>query len=44
MVAATARQRWLVGTENQIIELGVDGFLGCMEKAEGIYFGFLVWF
>jgi hypothetical protein len=35
MVAATARQRWLVGMENQIIELGVDGFLGCMEKAEG---------
>jgi hypothetical protein len=44
MVAATARQRWLVGMENQIIELGIDEFLGCMEKAEGISFGFLVWF
>jgi hypothetical protein len=44
MVAATARQRWLVGMENQIIELGINEFLGCMEKAEGISFGFLVWF
>jgi hypothetical protein len=44
MVAATARQRWVVGTENQIIELGIDEFLGCMDKAEGDSFGFLVWF
>jgi hypothetical protein len=39
---ATARQRWLVGMEIRL--LGVDGFLGCIEKAEGISFGFLVWF
>jgi hypothetical protein len=44
MVAATARQRWLVGMENQIIELDVDEFLGCMEKTEGDSCGFLVWF
>jgi hypothetical protein len=44
MVAATARQRWVVGMENQIIELDVDGFLGCMDKAEGDSCGFLVWF
>jgi hypothetical protein len=49
MVAATARQRWLVGVK---VGLGFDEVfgwfglevLGCMEEAEGISFGFLVWF
>jgi hypothetical protein len=44
MVAATARQRWLVGMENQIIELGVDGFFVVWKKpketSSAFWFGF----
>jgi hypothetical protein len=44
MVAATARQRWLVGMENQIIELGVDGFFVVWKKPKetpsAFWFGF----